>query len=167
MNRLEVKLVRWPAEAASLARYRQMNVLRLLVVEGRAAPPITADVKEDWVRPPVSKADLMARIAALRARSDVYAVPHVDPVGVLRYGSQSVTVSAIGTAVLSRLAADFGVLVEREELLGLLPGNDGDRNALDLQIMRLRRRIGPLGLGIRTVRGRGYVLVPQSSEETA
>ncbi|GAB2846553.1 helix-turn-helix domain-containing protein [Lentzea nigeriaca] len=160
MSGAEVKLVRWPAEAASLARYRQMNVLRLLVVEGKAEPPITADVKEDWVRPPVSRADLMARIAALRARSDVYAVPHVDPAGLLRYGSRSVTVSTIGAALLARLADDFSDLVEREELLDLLPGNDGDRNALDLQIMRLRRRIGPLGLGIQTVRGRGYVLVP-------
>jgi two-component system, OmpR family, response regulator len=161
MSVAEVKLVRWPAEAASLARYRRMNVLRLLVIEGMAEPPITADVKEDWVRPPVSKADLLARIAALRARSDVHAGPHVDPVGLLRYGSRSVTLSAIGTALLTRLADDFGVLVPREELLDLLPGNDGDRNALDLQIMRLRRRIEPLGLGIRTVRGRGYVLMPQ------
>jgi DNA-binding response OmpR family regulator len=32
------------------------------------------------------------------------------------------------------------------------------RNALDVHVLRLRRRIAPLGLEIRTVRARGYLL---------
>jgi len=32
------------------------------------------------------------------------------------------------------------------------------RNALDVHILRLRRRIAPLGLEVRTVRSRGYLL---------
>ena len=32
------------------------------------------------------------------------------------------------------------------------------RNALDVHVLRLRRRIAPLGLEIRTVRSRGYLM---------
>ena len=32
------------------------------------------------------------------------------------------------------------------------------RNALDVHVLRLRRRLAPLGLAIRTVRSRGYLL---------
>lgn len=38
------------------------------------------------------------------------------------------------------------------------PGESATRNALDVHMLRLRRRIEPLGLSIRTVRSRGYVL---------
>ncbi|WP_245572426.1 helix-turn-helix domain-containing protein [Actinokineospora enzanensis] len=161
----DVKVVRWPAEASTLDRYREEGALRLLVLEGKAEPPITADVKEDWVRLPVSKADLLARIAALRARADVHVVPRVDEGGVLRYGGRAVAISPVGAGVLARLAQDFGVLVPREVLQHCLPGNAEQRNALDLQIMRLRRRIRPLGLAIRTVWCRGYLLVAQSATE--
>lgn len=157
----DVKLVRWPAEAASLDGYRAAGVLRLLVVEGQAEPPITNDVKEDWVRPPVSRTDLAARIASLRAKAEVHAVPRVDPGGVLRYGAKSVAVSPVGTELLTRLVRDFGVLVSRTDLQRCLQNGCGERNALDLQIMRLRRRIAPLGLVIRTAWGRGYVLVAE------
>jgi DNA-binding response OmpR family regulator len=32
------------------------------------------------------------------------------------------------------------------------------RNALDVRILRLRRRVADLGLAVRTVRHRGYLL---------
>jgi two-component system, OmpR family, response regulator len=38
------------------------------------------------------------------------------------------------------------------------------RNALDVHVLRLRRRIAPLGLEIRTVRSRGYLM---QARETA
>lgn len=41
------------------------------------------------------------------------------------------------------------------------PGQAPGRNALDVHILRLRRRLLPLGLAIRTVRSRGYLLEPQ------
>ena len=37
------------------------------------------------------------------------------------------------------------------------------RNALDVHVLRLRRRIAPLGLEIRTVRARGYLLQAASA----
>lgn len=161
---VDVKFVRWPAESTRREQYRLLGVLRLLVIEGGAQAPVCSDVREDWVRAPITRDDLQARIAALRARSDVHLRPQVDPHGVLRYRGRSITVSPTATDLLDRLIRDFGVLVGREELRECLPERDGDssRNALDLHIMRVRKRIRPVGLAIRTVWGRGYLL--ESSE---
>jgi DNA-binding winged helix-turn-helix (wHTH) protein len=160
LHRGEVKLLRWPAESARRARYKALGVLRLLVVEGGAPAPICSDVREDWVRPPVTDDDLRARVASLRARSEAHRLPHVDPNGVLRFAGQSVTVSRTETDLLECLARQFGALVPRAVLRDCLPDRPGgaSRNALDLHIMRVRRRIRPLGLAVRTVWGRGYVL---------
>lgn len=156
----DVKLVRWPAEADRRDRYRSLGVLRLLVLEGGAKAPVSEDPREDWVRAPITQDDLQARITALQARSDAHRRPHVDPNGVLRYCGRSVTVSPTATDLLERLGRGFGVLVCRDELRECLPDRVGDtsRNALDLHIMRVRKRIRPLGLVIRTVWGRGYLL---------
>ncbi|HEX2272971.1 MAG TPA: helix-turn-helix domain-containing protein, partial [Acidimicrobiales bacterium] len=47
------------------------------------------------------------------------------------------------------------------------PGQAPGRNALDVHILRLRRRLRPLGLAIRTVRSRGYLLEPEAAGEHA
>ena len=57
------------------------------------------------------------------------------------------------------LLEDFGNGVPTENLLaggwgGARPGN----GALRVHILRLRRRIAPLGLAIHTLPGRGYLL---------
>lgn len=161
----DVKLVRWPAESARRDRYRMLGVPRLLVVEGRVRPPVCPDVREDWVRAPITQDDLQARIAAVRARSEVHRRPQVDPNGVLRYYGRSITVSPTATDLLERLVREFEVLVSRDELRECLPDRDGEasRNALDLHIMRVRKRIQPIGLAIRTVWGRGYLLEPSGT----
>lgn len=137
-----------------------MGILRLLVVEGGVPAPICADVREDWVRAPVSDDDLRARVATLKAKADAHRLPHVDPNGVLRFAGRSITVSRTETDLLECLVRQFGVLVTRDMLRECLPDRPGgaSRNALDLHIMRVRRRIRSLGLVIRTVWGRGYLL---------
>lgn len=158
----DVRLVRYPAEADRLAEYRRSGVPRLLVVEAGASPPISADACEDWVRAVVSREDLRVRIAALRARRNRLRVPQVDPTGVLRVGGRAVALSPTETALLDELTANLGGLTAKEDLADRLPQCAGlaRRNALHLHITRIRRRIEPLGLSIRTVRGRGYVLEP-------
>jgi DNA-binding winged helix-turn-helix (wHTH) protein len=156
--RSDVKLLRWPAESARRARYKAMGVLRLLVVEGGAPAPICTDIREDWVRAPITDADLRARVATLQA--DAYRLPQVDPYGILRFAERSISVSPSETDLLECLIRQFGTVVPRDTLHDCLPDRPGgvSRNALDLHIMRLRRRIRPLGLVIRTARGRGYLL---------
>ena len=59
----------------------------------------------------------------------------------------------------SVLLERFASVVSRDGLgrAGWPDGPPG-RNALDVHMVRLRRRVQPLGLTIRTVRGRGYLL---------
>jgi DNA-binding response OmpR family regulator len=68
--------------------------------------------------------------------------------------------SRLTTALLDRYQA----VVSRESLAraGWPDGMPG-RNVLDVHIVRLRRRLAPLGLAIRTVRSRGYLLEAESA----
>lgn len=163
----EVKLIRWPAESERRQHYQARGMLRILVIEGRAVPPISDDVREDWVRAPVTDNDLRVRIATLKAKSHAYRAPSLDANGVLRYCGQVITMSRTETDLLGRLVRDFGRTVPRADLSDCLPDRPtrATRNALDLHILRLRKRIAPLGLGIRTVWGRGYLLESIASRE--
>lgn len=60
---------------------------------------------------------------------------------------------------MSALIARYGAVVSRDQLarVGWPQGAPG-RNALDVHVLRLRRRIGEMGLAIKTVRSRGYLL---------
>lgn len=160
LNKGDVKLLRWPAESAQRERCRALGVLRLLVVEGGVPAPVCSDVREDWVRAPITDDDLRVRIATLRAKAEAHRLPQVHPHGVVRYGGQTITVSRTETDLLECLVRQFGLPVPRETLQECLPERPGgsSRNALDLHIMRLRKRITPLGLSIRTVWGLGYLL---------
>ncbi|WP_180217875.1 helix-turn-helix domain-containing protein [Streptomyces albus subsp. chlorinus] len=139
----------------------------MLIIEGGAPAPLCSDVREDWVRAPISKADLHARVAALRAKSYPFTVPRVDPSGALKYRDRVVAISPVETALLESLTNAFQSLVRREELLERLVERQAcsTRNALDLHIMRIRRRIRPLGLVLQTAWGRGYILKPAAESE--
>ncbi|MCP2257823.1 Transcriptional regulatory protein, C terminal [Streptoalloteichus tenebrarius] len=168
-DRDEVQLLRWPFDSARRERFRELGVLRLLVVEAGSAAPICSDVREDWVRAPVPREDLLARMAALRAKARAHRTPRLDPSGVLGVGERSISVSPAEAQLLELLVLRFGALVPREALRARL--SDGDRtatrNALDLHIKRLRRRIAPLGLVICTAWGRGYLLEFDAGEPTS
>lgn len=162
LDQLPVKLVRWPGESAKRKRCIERGELRLLVIEAGAPAPLCSDIREDWVRAPISRADLHARVAALRARSYPYTVPRVDPSGALTYRDGVVAISPVETALLESLAGAFQSLVLREELQECLVERQAcsNRNALDLHILRIRRRIRPLSLAVQTAWGRGYILEP-------
>lgn len=157
----DVQLVRWPAQADLRDHHLKLGVPCLLVVEGGAAPPLCLDAKEDWVRAPISKHDLNARVTSLRARAEIDSVPRLDESGMLHFRGASAPISATQTDLLHLFVARFGTVVAREALRAELyaqKARSSTRNSLDLHIMRLRRRIEPLGLTIRTVWGNGYVL---------
>lgn len=156
----DVKLVRWPAERERRERYRVLGIPTLLVVEGGCEPPQCTHSIEDWVRAPVSRADVKARVSALQARAWATRVPEVDPIGVVRYDGRSTSVSPTEADLLACLARQFGEVVGRDDLVECLPERSAGcrRNALDLHIMRIRRRLRPLNLIIRTVWGHGYLL---------
>lgn len=157
----EVVFIRWPAQLDLRNRCRMEGTPRLLVVEGGVEPPLSNDPLEDWVRPPVRQDDLHARIKALQNRFNSHRLPILDDAsGTLSFGPHSITISSTQMDLMRLLIDRFGEVVYRKELMHCfatrMPGVT--RNSLDLHIMRLRRRILPVELSIRTVWGRGYIL---------
>lgn len=158
---VDVVLVRWPAEEGRRALLRDDGVPRLLLVENGAAPPRTADELEDWVRVPADEVDLHARVENLnrRALSRTEGEPELDDDGVLRAHGGWVPLPPVEARLTTALLERYRSVVSRDLLAkaGWPQGAPG-RNALDVHVLRLRRRIAPLGLAIRTVRSRGYLL---------
>ena len=160
MPRRDVSLVRWPAEPDRLARLRAEGRPRLLLVEGGAAPPVVEDGLEDWIRVPAEEIDLQARVAGLMRRAlDAVGPPELDEDGILRVDGQWATLPPVEQRLVRALLDRFGAVVSREALAraGWPEGAPG-RNALDVHVLRLRRRLEGVDVEIRTVRSRGYLL---------
>ena len=158
---MDVELVRWPTETEARERFRSLGRPRLLLVEHGAAPPISADVLEDWIRMPVDDLDLRARLDGLQMRVDAHHcdLPDLDADGVLRLGGGWVSLPPVEARLTRALLARIGAVVSRDALAQAgWPGGAPGRNALDVHVLRLRRRIDELGIRIRTVRSRGYLL---------
>lgn len=156
---MDVALLRWPGEEERRRALAAGGVPRLLLVDPDAGPPVVADELEDWIRVPADEADVQARAAALRRRSQARAVPTLDEDGVLRHRGAAVVLPPVECRLVRALLARPGAVVARDVLTGAgWPGANPGRNVLDVHVLRLRRRLAPLGLAIRTVRSRGYAL---------
>ena len=158
---MDVALVRWPDDEAKRRELRAANRPRLLLVDERAPAPVSGDLLEDWIRLPADDRDLRARLDALTLRSgaEVAVFPEIDSDGLLRMSDQWVSLPPIEQRLAAALLDKPSAVVSRETLAKAgWPGESATRNALDVHMLRLRRRIEPLGLAIRTVRSRGYVL---------
>lgn len=155
---MSVKVLRWPAEARDRERYREMGVPRLLVLEGSCPPPPCSDVLEDWVRPPVGHEEVRARAAALQARA-LASIPTLDCSDIVRFGGHWIALSPIDVRLMRVLLDNYQCLVPREDLVAAIwPEGQPRRNALDLRVLRLRRRLLATRLTIRTVWRKGYLL---------
>ena len=158
---MEVVLVRWPHEEARRNLLMQAGSPRLLLVEPDHAPPDSEDCLEDWVRVPASDEDVKARVAGLAARHRSHSseVPEVDDDGVLRLGARWVALPPVEARLTAALLDRFGAVVSRGALARAgWPQGAPRRNALDVHVVRMRRRLASVGLSIRTVRSRGYLL---------
>lgn len=158
---MDVALVRWPEDEGKRRELKSANRPRLLLVDATAPAPVSGDPLEDWIRLPADDRDLRARLDALTLRSgtgvDVF--PELDDDGLLRLGDQWVALPPIEQRLAIALIERSSAVVSREALARAgWPSETATRNALDVHMLRLRRRIEPLGLSIRTVRSRGYVL---------
>jgi DNA-binding response OmpR family regulator len=158
---MDVVLVRWPHERERRDELAAGGEPRLLLVEAGAEPPVPEDILEDWIRVPADEADLQLRIEGIRRRSGAQTakIPDLDPDGLLRLDGQWVSLPPVEARLMGALLERFGAVVSREQLAksGWPRGAPG-RNALDVHMLRLRRRIDPVGLAIKTVRSRGYLL---------
>lgn len=158
---MDVTLLRWPAEAPRREQLLACNEPRLLVVEDGSSPPPDEDCLEDWIRMPAPELDVRLRMEALSARALRHRTmaPSLDDDGVLRYGKSWAALPPVEARLVGVLLERFGTVVSREALgRSGWPAGPPRRNALDVHVLRLRRRVQPVGLAIRTVRSRGYLL---------
>lgn len=159
---MDVVLVRWPEEDARLQQLRANDAPRLLLLNGESAPPDLTDCLEDWIRLPADDRDVRARVSALSSRATTdQTAPQVDGDGLLRNRGRWVALSPVESSLAATLVDRFGAVVGRDTLSRRAwPSGAPTRNALDVHMLRLRRRIASLGLEIRTVRSRGYLMQP-------
>jgi DNA-binding response OmpR family regulator len=165
---MDVVLVRWPVERDRRDELAENGRPRLLLVE-EGPPPVALDCLEDWLRVPAADVDLQARLDGLRTRLDQHGddEPVLDENGVLRRGDRWVSLPPVEARLMAALLERRGAVAGREGLAraGWPDGAPG-RNALDVHVLRLRRRLVAVQLAIRTVRSRGYLLESESSQQT-
>jgi two-component system OmpR family response regulator len=163
---VDVVMVRWPEEEDRLVGLRTTSTPRLLFVEAEGEPPNSGDCLEDWVRVPVDERELRSRVTALVARAERHGSrPEIDGDGLLRFRGRWIDLPPVEHTLAAALVDRFGAVVGRESLArAAWPQDRPSRNALDVHMSRLRRRIAPIGLGVRTVRSRGYLLQTRDEE---
>jgi two-component system, OmpR family, response regulator len=158
---MDVALVRWPSQGDDVERLRAADRPRLLLVEPGARPPVATTCREDWVRLPADEGDVAARVDGVRRRAVAHGDPGpvLDEHGVLRHRGRWTALPPVEARLAAALVARRGTVVSRDVLARAgWPAGAPGRNALDVHVLRLRRRLPPLGLVIRTVRSRGYLL---------
>ncbi len=164
-------MLRWPEEEARRARISEAGEPRLLLVPDGQEPPPVSDCLEDWIRVPADENEVKARVDALAVRSQAHTTsghnghnstgPVLDDFGVLRVDGSWVALPPLEARLAQALLDRLGAVTSRESLIRAgWPAGAPGRNALDVHVLRLRRRLTTVGLVIRTVRSRGYLLEP-------
>ena len=137
---------------------------------------------DDYLTKPFIMAELQARLAAMLRRSRMPAFGgslELASLGAAKLrvdaqqprawlGDHEMELTQREWSLLSLLVANAGQVVSREDVLGAWqaePGEGGGvaSNALEVYVHRLRRKLADSGLGIRNVRGLGYLLEASSS----
>jgi two-component system OmpR family response regulator len=123
---------------------------------------------DDYLTKPFEMGELEARIRALVRRSRGAAEDKID-LGRLAIDvkgrrafvdGHAVELSAREFAVLEVLAARAGRVVSKEALIATVYQWDREvsPNVMEIFVHRLRRKLQDAGVGIRTIRGLGYLL---------
>jgi hypothetical protein len=155
----EVALISWPSAEPRRVELRDAGLPRLLIVAEDCDPPITEDVLEDWVRSPSDPRDVQARVSTLRTRLARHTKPHLDDDGRLHVGERWIALSPIDRRLVNALLDRFGTVASKTTLASVgWPAGVSSRSQLDVHMVRLRRRLEPLGLTVRTVHAKGYAL---------
>ena len=127
---------------------------------------------DDYVTKPFNPRTLVARVKAILRRTDgTVRLGRPVEVGSLRIDPRRREV-ALGDVIvelrgrefdlLAALARDPGVVLSRETLLEDVWGTDfpGETRTVDVHVSEVRKKLGPDGPAIESVRGVGYRLVP-------
>jgi DNA-binding response OmpR family regulator len=157
---VDVAMIAWPAGSAQREELRRARVPRLLLVAPDVEPPVVEELLEDWVRLPATERDVRARALTLQLRARTR--PWIDDSGMLGYRGRTVALSPVEQRIAAVLVERFEAVAGRERLeRAVWPDERPDRNRLDVHVHRLRSRLPSVGLELRTMRSRGYVLRPR------
>ena|SRR2546426_5519029 len=84
--------------------------------------------------------------------------PELDEFDILRRGSRWAALAPLEARIIEVFLARLGRVVRRSEFAVVWPHGMPAPRAVDGRLVLLRERIAPLGLGIRSVRARGFLL---------
>lgn len=156
-----------------LKRYRQnggkAQVLILTARDGLSDRVKGLDLgADDYLTKPFDLVELEARVRALLRRQSGLKSPEIK-VGELVFDSVARRASLAGVpmdlprrefCLLELLISRAGQVVSKEQIADSLANFDQDisPNAVELYISRLRKRLSPADINIKTVRGLGYLM---------
>ena len=125
---------------------------------------------DDYLAKPFAMAELGARIRALLRRAQIQASPRIThgPLTMDRsarrtyLSGERLELTAREWAVLEILLQKAEKIVSKESIIHHVASWDDhlSTNAIEVYISRLRAKLEPAGIRIRTVRGFGYMLEP-------
>jgi len=123
---------------------------------------------DDYMTKPFDLPEFEARVRALIRRGRFQVGKSLTHRGLrfdlqahrLFHDDQPVELSVRELAVIEALLARQGHVVTKEQLVDRLFGwgDDGGSNAIEVYVHRVRKKLEPYNIVIRTVRGMGYLL---------
>jgi two-component system OmpR family response regulator len=123
---------------------------------------------DDYLAKPFAMAELGARVRALLRRAQMQSSPRIthgplsmDKAARRAYlADEQLDLTAREWAVLEVLLQKVEKIVSKDSIINWVAGWDGELspNAVEVYISRLRAKLEPAGIRIRTVRGFGYML---------
>jgi two-component system, OmpR family, response regulator len=125
---------------------------------------------DDYLSKPFASEELLARMAALARRGRVIrsrVIEHgavtvdLDRNRALLDGAP-LELSAREFSILAYLFSNMGAIVGKERIAGAVSAWDEhlSPNAVEVHVSRLRAKLQPAGVDIRTIRGLGYLIEP-------
>ena len=157
---VDVPLVPWPRASARRAELARRDAPCLLVVGADAPAPAQWTELEDWVRDPVSRAELLTRATTVARRADLCTRPVLDRFRCVTFRGRTITVPATYVPLVAILIEGFGDVVADDEILALCGehGASTHAEAMKTTLRRIKDSLAPLGLRLSRVRRAGYLL---------